>query len=198
MDVLFARNIPGAAVNGIGGNMRKWGGRTVAVVIVVLTLVSPAPAGATNDSGVRVPNGQDVGLYYSNLDAAFETAVQWVRANRINPTDVQTIRKSASAADMRLGLANYAWPPDQWGEYQCVQGFSYLGVFICTDGRVRFHSNRAWDATNRRDLACHELGHALGLAHRGDGACMQAVVPYGAANNPGYGTHNLGHLNAWY
>jgi len=56
-----------------------------------------------------------------------------------------------------------------------------------------------WTAAKRRSVACHEIGHAMGLTHYNvyTNSCM---VQHLDTNNfpQGLSFHDIGHLNAWY
>lgn len=49
------------------------------------------------------------------------------------------------------------------------------------------HANQS----QRRWLACHEVGHAIGLRHRNSGGCMEKCV----IMDPEYTAHDIAHFN---
>ena len=161
------------------------------------------PAGAANTLNVRVPNGSDLRMTYYVLSTRFTNASDFVRINRLNPTDINATR-TADTTIRTVNLHDTDYGNTGWsGEYQCMSGFSYLGVWVCEDGRVRYNLSSSvapggsYDDTEARSLACEEMGHAMGLDHDygagGVGSCMSQN--WGATD---YSSHDREQLNAWY
>ncbi len=179
------------------------------------TALSPAwPAHADNYSGATGSTGCDGGLneadnathtfHYVDLAEHNENATTWARANILNPTAVNTVYDSTldDLTDVVVRDQRY---DDYCGHDWMTPGNSgVVGLASCDDDNsanecerhtVRYNINFTAGTTtaNRRGLACHELGHTLGLAHRTSStSCMQQGYPKPAL---AYSTHDRDHLN---
>jgi hypothetical protein len=84
--------------------------------------------------------------------------------------------------------ANYG--PDPWGIGVGWVGYTYVqwdSSFFFRDGQVVVHFNDYYPANahNDRQLACHELGHSLGLHHNGSTtSCIYAYIDPSASTTP--------------
>jgi len=176
---------------------------TAMVVAVSLSAHFTTQAGATNDDGYRVPNGQNLRLsYIGTSPQAWINAMEWVRGIVLEPTDLTTFGSiNRNPWDVKINAADYG--NTNWaGQYQCAAGFQYGTVFVCTDGRVRLNNRLSkapggsWDDIEMRSLACEEMGHAIGLDHRNIGSndgCMSQ-----SWSQTGFTSHDISHINSWY
>jgi predicted Zn-dependent protease len=170
------------------------------------------PAAASNFSGtsgagcsVDVADNRTHGFYYLSLQTIMSSASSWSRANNYDPTDIDTVTESTSASttDVVLQDADYAgaYCGDVWC---CEQGsrVGWLAYTYCTSQNtaaecerhdIRFDTDftMTTTTTNQRAVACHEIGHSVGLTHM-DGWCMQ-VFPA----NTSLSQHDRDHLNLW-
>lgn len=166
-------------------------------VIVFVGLTATLPASASNDLGVRVPDGTPVYLYRNNLTSGFSDAVEFVRQNGINPTDMTSLYAS-SVSKTYINIADNDYGATGWyGLYNCATG---PNSGVCKRGDVLINlyapyvPGGTWSATERRSLVCEEVGHALGLAH--DFTRNGCMSQDWAASD--YTAHDDAHLNSWY
>jgi hypothetical protein len=141
--------------------------------------------------------------------ATLQSATTWVRSNLLDPTELSTSLSAsvASTTDVVMHDANYVdycesalgvqWTTD--GVYG-LRGFTTCTSVTpggrCQQQHVRL-SVRFFDVHGNngdRWLVCHEVGHAIGLAHRPpyDG-CMDNCVDTSALS---YTAHDVAHFNA--
>jgi hypothetical protein len=191
------------------------------ITVVVLGLVlGPPLAGATNWVGTTAATGcasvnrqdnRDYTFTRSSLTARMASAVAFVNNNLIGPTDV-TVKPeqftATSETDVVVFDADYSttcgydWHPDSSGDpdTDAIAGLmtcETLSGSRCQQAYVRFDTSltNAMDDAFARTLACHELGHTLGLGHREnpatDKGCMPSLLP---ANQPNYSAHDRAHI----
>ena len=101
--------------------------------------------------------------------------------------------------------------------YDCVDGPGIALCYWTTSGSTYEYCNHshvvfngsftdAYDANQMQELACHEVGHTVGLEHgsyspwsEAEWACMVNEVPVdGAGDSRWLRNHNEGHINGWY
>lgn len=190
---------------------------TVIGVVGVLAVAVPAAqatnfSGATSGTGCFANNMQDNRDYTyhrSSLTTRMYSAVANVLNNQIAPTDITVKAEQATPdgnTDVVMYDADYSthcgfdWHPD--GPDPDTNWIAGLAECASLSGSRCQRFNVRWDTSltdtlndnGARTWACHELGHTLGLLHRNE-ACMPATVP---ANQPGYSTHDIAHVNANY
>jgi hypothetical protein len=108
--------------------------------------------------------------------------------SEINPSTDVIVR----AADYgRNGAAGWVWCPPK-----APQGINSKGDRWCRRQQLHFNLNPSYaaffnDSASRNYMACHELGHTIGLRHWGNpphsdypagATCMNADVPNGPQN----------------
>ncbi len=142
-------------------------------------------------------------FHYVSLNSAVQDAVVWSRTYNYNPTDANTAYDSTldSATDVVVRnqdyttYCGYSWHSSggTWGLTTC----NSLSGFKCEQHTVRFDLSyfNVVSRSAERGLACHEIGHSLGLEHRDtETGCMERYGTY-----PTYlTTHDESHLNANY
>ena len=170
----------------------------VAVMAVTTALVAtspdaqPAEAGFAANSGQTGCNGVNMGGYvslgfrYLSLSSAMTSAEDWSRSNNINPTDIETYGTSAATADVVVRDLDYAsycgfdwFDTRNGGTTGLTTCDSVLPWSSCGQHTIRFSTVYTNVATTsqRRALACHENGHAIGLTHAtSDTTCMKPNV----------------------
>ncbi len=171
--------------------------RRAAILIMVSALAvgQSSPAAASNDLGHRVPSSAvQVGNF--NLTALFGNSTAYVRTSLWNPTDLSTsVHVDGVARNVDL-YDDYYGDSGWHGVYGCYNWQSH--PTICKNSLVRFNldypPNGSWNATKANAVSCHEMGHALGLAHRfGTASCLDYNW-----SNVTYDAHDLSHINSWY
>jgi Matrixin. len=180
---------------------------TLFVVGALLYIGVPA-AEASNWSGITGATGCGGGpplnqaddrahyFWYDALTAGNTNAANWSRTNNYNPTVVDTFNASGNFPETDAVLydqdytnyCGYVWDgsPNLYGIAHCV---SLNGAIECERHEVRYDTSdtNGFTDTQRRSLACHEIGHSFGLAHTGEaGSCMIS----GQVSNTGLTGHD--------
>jgi hypothetical protein len=140
----------------------------------------------------------------SALEPATASAVDWAMYNRFNPTrhDVSKLSSVTTNTDIVAYDQDYtsycfiAWHPESSviGMTTCV---SLVSNGACEKHEVRF--DLSWmntvDQNWKNIIACHEAGHAVGLAHRGsatsENGCMVSGMPHAGELT----LHDVTHIN---
>jgi len=169
--------------------------------------------GGTPRTCVSVANNSVHAVRFASLGEVpyIADATQWALTYQYNPTDLLAYRDDLDpypdvvASDSNFGNNGLvAWvecPTDNTGESGTDPYRS------CRGQRLRYNSwfwlyDTAYDTqAGRRKIACHELGHTLGLRHwdqyhTGTGSCM--YNPPVDATVEGLNTHDRDHINGYY
>jgi hypothetical protein len=194
----------------------------VVVSCIVSFTTSPVEAnwsGATGVAGnsetdgtacinqVNMTDNKDIGIYYpSSGSPDLVNATNWVRTQLLNPTAIDTSLAAAhtEVTDVVVSDAYYTSICEQDVGMKWTPAGNLIGLEQCevalANGRcghaiVRI-SRYILDSYNNdgdRLVACHEVGHAIGLTHRptGDG-CIQESPLLGSTY---YTPHDLAHFN---
>ncbi len=130
------------------------------------------------------------GVWHSStLSSAMASATSWARTNVIDPTDINTFTVTSVAVDTDgtvydqddTTFCGYSWHGSGGlvvlGRAMCVS-LATNPANACEKHEVRFDESYTGPATTtqRRHIACHEMGHTLGLTHppQNSGSCMYA------------------------
>jgi hypothetical protein len=159
--------------------------RVVVAAFVILVGAGAVPAHASNFSGanggvgchVNVADNKVHSIWYHQVTAATRQAVSWSRSHNYDPTVVDTVTEDARDrltdviamdADYEGTTCGRTWMPRPTGA-------GLIGMVICQSlsGRRcnQFHMMFDNDfmgpqpSANENALACHELGHTVGLMH---------------------------------
>lgn len=190
-------------------------GRLLAIGIAVVLSVIPPVAKATN-FGSNITHPCDTSIYsecianngyhvvcFDSVQADQVTASRWAMTNNYNPVaSVQTAEVACSsgtaAFDVKVRDANYG--TGYWAWTQCTADATYGGTDPnrwCKPQYFKWELNTqgSWGTTfKRRYVACHELGHTLGLQHTTNSAsCL-----YQSATSNALTQHDIDHLNSAY
>lgn len=139
-----------------------------------------------------------------------QNAVNWVRTNLINPTDLDTFYASSQTEQTDVVMFDEIYTSfceDALGVEWTDDGFTGLLGFAacesltpanrCEQQNVRLHWYwfREHEAPGNRWFVCHEVGHAIGLIHRQGGDGCISEPPTGTIGERIYTTHDLEHIN---
>ncbi len=141
---------------------------------------------------------------------AMATATQWSLDNNYNPTDLVAYRDDADPLpDVRVRAFNYPQYPYTSGWVECPSDNTGTGgshpLMWCRGQILRYNTATASyhnTLTKRRNLACHELAHTVGLRHwdpqHGSSAasCTYSYTDVGPAHLTDHERNQ--HINPWY
>ena len=161
--------------------------------------------GCGSGSPVNMADGGTHYFNYVSLNSAVQSAVAWSRTYNYDPTDVNTGYDSTidSTTDVIVRNQDYTtycgfdWHSPTSGGTIGLATCDSLSGLRCEQHTVRFDLSyfNAASQPNERGVACHEIGHTLGLTHRdADNGCMKTSAP----QNTYLTDHDEAHLNANY
>lgn len=183
-----------------------------------LIALTPTTAHASNFSGpngvtgcfVNVADNRDHSFFYNLIEPATRLAVDWSRANNLNPTDINTLNEvngvnsTTDVVVFDFDFEGDGCNGDPWistvggggliGSATCIS----LSGNACQRFDVRFDTDYMGPRSEgaERALACHEFAHTIGLVHR-DGGCVQDPVPT-LTNLTTHDVNEPGHVNGYY
>ncbi len=182
--------------------------------MTLMILLSASSVSATNFSGATGATGcpmsdnnmadnRDHYFWYDSLTVNVASAVNWSRTNNFDPTRINTFYDSSenSTTDAIVRdqdyttYCGYTWHDS--GSTGGVNGLatcnSLNGVSECESHVLRYDTS-FFDGASlsfQRHVACHEVGHSLGLKHRSENGCMtSSATAYTSLTS-----HDNGHLN---
>lgn len=137
----------------------------------------------------------------SALEPATASAVDWAMYNRFNPTrhDVSKLASVTSNTDIVAYDEDYvahcqvAWHP-QSSLVALATCVSLVSNGACEKHEVFFDLSymNGVDQNWKNILACHEVGHSVGLAHRdNENGCMVTAMPHAGELT----LHDVTHIN---
>lgn len=166
-------------------------------------------AGNCNSTRTNMADSANHGFYHNSLLTATRDAVEWVRQNVYEATNMTTFVVAAEAADTDVVSqdANYStvcgrtWHPELNGIIglaTCVSLSPTAGkTNRCEKFVVRYDTSYTSGATGtqRFSLACHEIGHTTGLKHGSTDSCMTGNETT-SSSQTGLTNHDIAHLAA--
>ncbi|WP_372736208.1 hypothetical protein [Nocardioides sp.] len=145
--------------------------------------------------------------YAPGLSAQGQNAADHARNNVVSPTDMDAPLNGSDVIvrdDDYTNVCGYNWwDPEDIGDttiglYTCEQRTT---AGACDSAIIRLEETWGAQTTGdmRRSLACHEVGHSVGLQHRAENlpnghGCMPAIIN-GRQN---WSTHDRVHVNFAY
>lgn len=160
--------------------------------LLVMSLVGVQSAGASNDLGHRIAGPYNIIIGYHNLTPQFSAAMDWNINNNVNPTNPNVSATRLNEAQV-LNAFDEPYAGITWaGLYECVAA----SWPWCIQANVHFNLNYGYSTSTAQELACHEVGHSVGLGHNNSGGCLNETV--GVGGGPLLGDHNVSHINTWY
>jgi hypothetical protein len=152
-------------------------------------LAQPFGPGACGGACFYADNSIET-FYYNGLTVGDVNAMEVVRTNRVEPTDLSTQLQASSNNDTDIITYDDNYGPGNAAWWQCdllVSG----SPSKCNRGHViinLYYGNATYG------VACMEIGHGLGLDHSTNtGSCMHNPPSYGD-----YDAHDKGHINGYY
>lgn len=168
------------------------------------TAVPGSPAHACDDTMASqcIANNGTHWWFPTNLQGNQLVASRYASDSVFDPVaDVDTVERSDNV-NVDLLVYDSTYVSGFWAWTRCQTGATPQGTDPnkwCRPQELRYnngtHPSRYDTLTERRYLACHEMGHSLGLRHSGNTAsCMfpDTAVSIGLAS------HDTGELNAQY
>lgn len=137
-------------------------------------------------------------------------AVDYILANEFDPTDLVAYHDDVDTLpDVIVSDAMYAQYNGVAGWTNCPGTNTGTGGthpnWWCRGQTIVFNTYMYWywsdffDTDNqRRFMACHEMGHSVGLRHRTDTKSTCMWYQAGDSAEPWLGSHDISHINAKY
>jgi hypothetical protein len=156
----------------------------------------PASANAFGPSGCCYYADNSIHTFYPwSLTSGTLSSLRYAMNTRLAVTDTSVYEFQSQDANTDVVAVDVAYGTDAahfwWGLWTCdtlVSGSSTQ----CNKGTLRF--NLSWGTPNTV-IACHEVGHSVGLDHSTETAsCM--YQPTGSSDD--YSTHDRSHINGYY
>lgn len=181
----------------------------VALAVISTSLAVSAPVSAGNwygatgnvTCGGNMQDNRDMTYHRdSGLPSAFNSAAAYALNNAVLPTDINLKAEQSSPnsnTDVVIQEANYTgtWCGFTWhgGGGSVIVGYAScesLSGSKCQSFNT--YTDQSWEVsqttTGRRNHACHELGHTLGLAHPDStedrtNSCLYSTTKLGYSNH---------------
>ena len=163
------------------------------------------PCGGTPRNCVSVADNATHLVYFSSVGEGMYNATINTMNEDYNPTDMNMWSTTYwQTADVWVYDADYG-QNGAAGWVDCPanapQGVNARGDAWCKNQTLKYNITAAYrpfweDAGSRAYLACHEMGHTMGLQHWwGSGTCMFPDAPNGPQN---LDPVDRGHINGYY
>lgn len=143
--------------------------RRVLFLFMIGLLVMSLPASADNRHSWTAGGNQTVSFYQCNLTSVMHDGFHWNDSENVEPTRISTALHHGCGGEVQVNDLRF---DESWvGIRHC---HDYNGS-ACVKSHVHIDLvDGPFDDLDARHLMCHEVGHAVGVAHQNDerGSCM--------------------------
>ncbi len=166
----------------------------IAALAGVLALVTSRAVLASNDLGHTAGPNSTVTFLQDNLTTSVHNAFHWNDSHNVEPLDLTTTLYH-SGQDREVNVHDKDYGDVGWAGRWWCSGWDTTFT-ICWFGEVDIDlvDGQPPSGSYANHLLCHEVGHALGLAHTGASSCMNPS----ATTITGYSIHDKSIINAKY
>lgn len=156
----------------------------------------PIQAQATNWLGHNAGYDSTITFDQRSLTTGFHDAFHWTITENVDRTELSSTLYHDSSYEREVKIYDDYYGDTGWaGRWYCAR-YGSVHFEVCEVGIVQFNLSYSADySTNsKRHLACHEVGHSLGLAHGSGSSCMVK----GGYDYRYFTSHDIGHINYFY
>lgn len=176
--------------------MRRWK-LVILLAVLAVGMSMVAPARAINFQSPFADNGFHRFNYDPNTQARWTGALERSRVNSYEATDMTTRLECCHTTTVDV-WAHSQPVPNADGAARC-QYYTNSLQLTCDHWHIVFETandiqfNQEW---YRIGLACHEIGHTVGLEHGPTPSVHECMTS--KPSSKFLGTHNVGHINSKY
>jgi hypothetical protein len=175
---------------------RRHAGALVTGAVLAL-VASPTPAlaqpfgpGACGGACYYADNSNET-FFYNGLTVGDINAMEVVRTQRLEPTDMTTQLQTSSNNDTDVITYDDSYGANNLAAWWMCDLLVSGSTSLCNRGRIVIN---LYYGTATYGVACMEVGHGVGLDHSTNtGSCMHDPPSYAD-----YDTHDKGHINGYY
>lgn len=168
------------------------------IALLLVVVLSGANFGS-NTRGTYLLPSTDMSIRATGISGAWYTAFEWSALDYAFTTDLRPRLSRGSCSSryhrycvFQVNAGNSGWA----GQYHCQRpnAGSHPNI-TCDHAYIRINTYYE-DRVSRIALACHELGHGVGLRHRDGNTCMNRASHPGISTT--LGDHDRAHINNRY